>query len=516
MYSSLTPAALHHLGSASCTPSTFSFPRILGAELVNVAADEVRNYTTSSMLPGTDVPTTNAVDFCNVTITYEHTSWNDSINVALWFPLDEENWNGRLLGVGGGAYAASFGPVYQTAALRKGYVAVATDSGHASGPAAATDPSPWATVSPGNFNYPLIEDFASRTLGELSVIAKHATKEYFGAGPAFSYFTGCSNGGRQGLELAQSFPDAFDGILAGAPAVYFETILVAGYWPNLLMNQLGVFPPSCEIKAFTAAAVERCDGLDGLEDGIISHPADCDFDVRHVVGRNFTCADDGEQRPFTQAGASIVEAAWQGFNASGVSWPGVEMGADLTAPLIVTACGDKPGCAAGFVSMIANFVAADPSFDPSNLSTEEFAQVLARAIALWRSSLGAANPRLQPFRQAGGKLITWHGLADTTIPTKGSRKYYDEVLQHNSNVSDFYRYFEAPGVGHCAGGLGPMPNAALEQLVGWVENGTAPATLEASSAATGLQRPLCLYPSRQVFVGGEANSSTSFACAPAA
>jgi len=110
----------------------------------------------------------------------------------------------------------------------------------------------------------------------------------------------------------------------------------------------------------------------------------------------------------------------------------------------------------------------------------------------------------------------WHGLADTTIPTKGSRKYYEEVLQHNSNVSDFYRYFEAPGVGHCAGGLGPMPNAALEQLVGWVGNGTAPATLEASSAATGLQRPLCQYPSRQVFVGGEANSSTSFACEPAA
>jgi hypothetical protein len=467
------------------------------------------------MLPGTDVSTTNVVDFCDVTITYEHTGWNDGIDVALWFPLEEENWNGRLLGVGGGAYSASFGPVYQTAALPKGYVAVATDSSHASGPAAATDPSPCATVSTGNFNYPLIEDFASRTLGELSVIAKHATKEYFGAEPAFSYFTGCSNGGRQGLELAQSFPHAFDGILAAAPSIYFDTILVAGYWPTLLMNQLGVFPPSCEIKAFTEAAVEQCDGLDGLKDGIISHPADCDFDVRHVVGRNFTCDDDGEQRSFTQAGARIVEAAWHGFNASGISWPGVE---HLTESLIVADCGDEPECAAGdlWSGMIANFVAADPSFDPSNLSTEEFAEALARAIALWRSSLGAANPRLQPFRQAGGKLITWHGLADTTIPTKGSRKYYDEVLQHNSNVSDFYRYFEAPGVGHCAGGLGPMPNAALEQLVGWVENGTAPATLEASSAATGLQRPLCPYPSRQVFVGGEANSPSSFACEPAA
>jgi hypothetical protein len=513
MQPSLNPAASHNLGNASCNPSTFSFPRILGAELVNVAADAVHNYTTSSLLPGTDVPAREAVDFCNVTVTYGHTGCNDSINVSLWFPLEEEDWNGRLLGVGGGGYAASFGPTYQTAALEKGYVAIATDSGHASGEASATDPSPWVTVSPGNFNYPLIEDFASRTLGELSVIAKHATKDYFGVGPAFSYFSGCSGGGRQGLELAQSFPDAFDGILAGAPAVYYETILVAGYWPTLLMNQLGVFPPPCEIKAFTAAAVEQCDGLDGLQDGVISHPADCDFNAQWMVGRNFTC-DDGEQRYFTQVGARVVEAAWQGFNASGISWPGLEIGADLSATYVNTLCGDSPLCSASWANWLANFVAADPSFDPSNLSTEGFAEFMARSIKLWRSSLGAANPHLQPFQQTGGKLITWHGTADTTIPPKGSTQYYEQVLQHNSNVSDFFRHFEAPGVGHCAGGPGPLPNAALEQLVGWVENDTAPATLDASSAATGLRRPLCPYPSRQVFVGGEANSSASFACAP--
>jgi pimeloyl-ACP methyl ester carboxylesterase len=371
------------------------------------------------------------------------------------------------------------------------------------------------TVSPGNFNYPLIENFASRTLGELSVIGKHATKEYFGVGPAFSYFTGCSGGGRQGLELAQTFPDAFDGILAGAPAVYYESILVAGYWPTLLMNQLGVFPPPCEIKAFTAAAVEQCDGLDGLQDGIISHPEDCKFAAQQMVGRNFTC-DDGEQQSFTQAGARIVEAAWQGFNGSGISWPGVEVGADLSLAYVNTLCGDSPLCSASWANMLANFVAADPSFDPSTLSTEAFAGFLARSIKLWRSSLGAANPNLQLFQQAGGKLISWHGTADTTIPPKGSAQYYEQVLQHNSNVSEFFRHFEAPGVGHCAGGPGPMPNAALEQLVGWVENGTAPATLDASSAATGLERPLCPYPSRQVYLGGNANSSASFSCAAGA
>ena len=104
-------------------------------------------------------------------------------------------------------------------------------------------------------------------------------------------------------------------------------------------------------------------------------------------------------------GARVVEAAWQGFNASGISWPGLEIGADLSATYVNTLCGDSPLCSASWANWLANFVAADPSFDPSNLSTEEFAQVLARAIALWRSSLGAANPRLQPFRQAGGKRV---------------------------------------------------------------------------------------------------------------
>lgn len=497
--------------NSSCTPSTFSIPDILGAELVDTAANEVHNYSTGSILPGTDVPVTSSINFCNVTVTYTHPGWNDTIDVSLWVPL--EDWNGRLLGVGGGGFAASFGHVYQTAAVAKGFVAIATDSGHASGQAAATDPSSWAVIRPGNLNLPLIENFASRTLGELSTIAKHAVKDYFGTEPSYSYFTGCSGGGRQGLELAQTFPEAFDGILAAAPALYFDTFLVSGYWPTLLMNQLGVFPPSCEIEAFTKAAIEECDKLDGLEDGIISSPAHCEFDAHDLIGKNFTC-DDGE-RTFSEAGARIVEAVWNGFHSDEISWPGVEIGADLTESLIVTECaeGDMQ-CELGslWTGMLANFVLADPEFDPSTLSTDEFSGLIARSAAMWRSSLGAANPQLYRFQKAGGKLITWHGMADTTIPPQGSVSYYNEVLEHNTNVSDWFRHYEVPGAGHCSGGPGPLPNVALEQLMAWVENGTAPDTLEASSAATGLQRPLCPYPSRQVYLGGNANSSTSFAC----
>jgi hypothetical protein len=253
------------------------------------------------------------------------------------------------------------------------------------------------------------------------------------------------------------------------------------------MKQLNVTLSQCEVNAFTAAAVKQCDRLDGLKDGIISHPAYCEFDAHALVGSNFTC--DGEQRAFTKAGAKVVEAAWSGFNSSEISWPGVEIGADLTESLIVTECaeGDVACSSTSFwTSMLASFVVADPDFDPSTLSTEEFSHLLVKSVAMWRSKLGSANPRLHRFQEAGGKLITWHGMADTTIPPKNTEKYYNDVLKHNDNVSDFFRYFEVPGVGHCSGGEGPLPNVALEQLMAWVENKTAPVTLEASSARTGL------------------------------
>jgi hypothetical protein len=404
------------LSNSTCISSTFSFPKIKGAELIDVAANEVHDFSTVSVLPGTDIPATAPIDFCNVTVTYTHPGWNDTINVSLWVPLAD--WNGRLLGVGGGGFSASFGSLYQTAAVDKGFIAVATDSGHLPGQEAATDPSSWATLSPGNLNLPLIEDWTSRTLGELSTIAKHATKDYFGAGPSYSYFTGCSAGGRQGLELAQTFPHAFDGILAAAPAIYFETFLVSGYWPTLLMNHLNVFPSQCEIKAFTKAAVEQCDKLDGLEDGIISYPAYCQFNASSLIGSNFTC--DGEQGTYTKDGATIVSAAWAGFNSTGASWPGVEVGADLTESLLKTDCeeGDT-SCTKGlWTGMLQNFVVADLDFDQSTLSTEDFANLFAKTIDMYRSSLGSANPDLHRFHKAGGKLITWHGLADTTIPQR--------------------------------------------------------------------------------------------------
>ena len=200
-----------------------------------------------------------------------------------------------------------------------------------------------------------------------------------------------------------------------------------------------------------------------------------------------------------------------------MSWPGVEIGADLTASLIVTECAeDDITCSSAslWTGILADFVVANPDFDPSTLSTEEFSHLLAKSATMWRSKLGAANPRLHFFQEAGGNLVIWHGMADTTIPPKGTEKYFNDVLKHNDNVLDLFRYFEVPGIGHGSGGRGPLPNDALKQLMAWVENKTAPLALEASLAKTGLHRPLCPYPSRQIYLGGDVNETASFACVP--
>lgn len=500
--------------SGACSASTFAFPDILGTEVSNITANAMHNYTATSLLPGTDVTDRYTIDFCNVTVSYSHTGWNDSINASVWIPL--QNWNRRMLGLGGGGFSASFGSLYQTAAVAKGFVAVATDSGHEAGLAASTDPGFWMTRSPGNLNLNLVEDWASRSLGELSTIGKSVTQDFFGAQPSFSYFTGCSGGGRQGLELAQTFPAAFDGILAAAPAIYIETFLVSGYYPALLMDELEAYPPPCEIEAFTKAAVDHCDKLDGVVDGIISNPSYCDFDPYSMVGENFTC--NAVESVFSENGAKIVEAAWVGPSANGTSWPGVSFDANLTASAVVTKCdGNGSSCTSNtegnlFGVTMKNLIFADPNFELKTMSIDDFYGALALAGAKYRQWVGAANPQLLPFHSAGGKLITWHGGADEVIPTRGSSHYYERVLEQNDNVSDFFRHFEAPGVGHCSGGAGPMPNSALEQLMRWVENGTAPDTLDASSSATGLERPLCPYPAQQVYLGGDPSDRVSFAC----
>ena len=515
----LSSLILHAFGAAlsnRCSHDTFAAIDIPEATVVNVAATPVHDFSTSTVQNG-DIPTANftGLDFCNVTITYSHGS--DETNVQIWLPNSKE-WNGRFQATGGGGYIAGYGPEALTPAVAKGYVAACTDGGHASN---ITDS--WALISEGQVNQVLLEDFASISLNELASIGKSAIQIFYLEAPTYSYFTGCSTGGRQGMMLAQRYPEAFDGILALAPAINWPAFQVADYWGQHVMDKLGYYPEPCELLSLTQEAISACDALDGVNDGVISRPEICKFDATSIVGTNITCNGTKTVRP---EAAEIANAIWSGpITLTGQRlWYGLNKDAPLTGlPRITpaeTKCLSNGNCVGVPFSVseewIRLFVEKNSSFDVTTLSDQQYAGVFQRSAQEYDAIIGTANPDLSAFRNAGGKILTWHGLADQLVAVGGTIQYYDQVTALDpGGVDDYYRLYLAPGTTHCGAGTGPYPNDSLEVLVEWVEQGVAPDTLTASAVnneGQKVERELCLYPKEQTFVGGDPDVSSSFKC----
>ncbi|KAF2160908.1 hypothetical protein M409DRAFT_70193 [Zasmidium cellare ATCC 36951] len=446
------------------------------------------------------------INFCNITLTYQHPGWNDTVNINVWLPLS--GWNGRLWALGGGGYSASYGSIYLAQAVGKGFAAIATDSGHQAF-VLHQNSLEWALLRSGNLNLPLIEDFGYRTLGELADFGKAVTTEYYGRQPDLSYFNGCSGGGRQAMAIAQRHPQAFDGVLAVAPAMSYNILVPAGYWATHTMHQLCYYPPPCEVDAFTSEAVKACDSLDGLTDRIISAPTHCHFKAADVVRKEFSC--NGTAGRFSSAGATVVQAAWDGpqnAGPGGYSWPGLNPGAALTTLYIQTNCSANGTCTATTNTLFSNWykylLAQDPKYNLSAMTNEQYFSYIRSSTSDFMSTISASNPDLSAFAQAGGKLLSWQGTADENTPTRQTINYYTEVLRLDPRVGEYYQFYEAPGVGHCFGGAGPVPNGAFDQLMAWVENETVPEVLYAGNGSH--PRPLCPYPLAQTFVGNDSTA----------
>ncbi|KNG89854.1 feruloyl esterase B precursor [Aspergillus nomiae NRRL 13137] len=504
-------AVFFQAASASeCSPGYFPKPELPGAAILDIQAHEAHNFSTVSLGPGTNDGGRYTISFCNVTVLHTHPGWNDTITTQVWLPL--KGWNGRFQGLGGGGYSTGFGSTYLTYAVAQGFAASSTDGGHATGSGAIPTDLEWALSSKGNVNWFLLENYASKATNDMAVIGKQITKSYYQRAANYSYFTGCSGGGRQGLAMAQNYPDAFDGILAVAPALNMETFIPAAYWPTQVMHNLGTYPSPCEIEAFVSAAVKACDLLDGVQDGIISSPGLCNVTAHSFIGEEYICR--GKTHKLTASGAAAVQAAWSGSGNDG--WFGVNKDAVLTTLYIPTACAANGTCYSSGADLSGNWfrylVAKDPEFALNNMTESAFFESLHASAFQYAPMLANTNPDLSKFKANGGKVIAWHGLADEAIPPRGSTKYFEEVLKTDPSAHDFYRLFEAPGVGHCYGGLGPVPNGALFQLMDWVEKDLAPATLQATKGNNGTARDLCPYPLQQRFIGGDARNASSFTC----
>jgi pimeloyl-ACP methyl ester carboxylesterase len=427
---------------------------------------------------------------CRVVATVTHPPAGDKVKVYIGLPM--KGWNGRFRGTGGGGFVGGR-PESLRGPLALGYAAGATDTGH------ETRGGSFALDADGRLNWQLIRDNAYLGIHDMTVVGKALVKAFYGKAPRYSYFVGSSTGGRQGLMEAQRYPDDYDGIVSACPAINWHRFLLCDLWPQVVMLAAGNLVPKEKLDAATAAAIAACDGLDGVTDGVIDDPMRCNYDPKALVGTMVGGS------VFTTADADVVRKLWEEARAHDGSfmWHGMVPGTDLfeTAGSTGSPLTGRPfGIALDYLRF---YLVQDPNWDWRNLTPAKFELLWRQSVEQYGEVIGTDNPDLGAFRDRGGKVIIYHGLADQQIPAGGTIDYYRKVQQRMGGAektAQFARLFLVPGVNHGFRGAGPAPTGMVDAIIHWVEEGQPPEKLIAESrdAAGKIVRTRPLFPYPQV------------------
>jgi hypothetical protein len=472
--------------------------------VAQVTVDSATENTTGSFTSPGQPAITGLPDFCDVTLTQTDPAGH-AIHVYVWLP---DSWNGRFQGVGGAVFEC--GPMYSetAAAIQDGYASATTDCGV--NPADLLTGS-WALNSNGTLDTPLIDDFSYAGIHDMTVAGKAVTSVYYPSPLRYSYFNGCSTGGREGLMEAQRYPADYNGIVSGSPAINWTKFIPTELWPELVMLQSKDFLPACKQTAFTDAVIAAC--ADGS--GVIENPAACHFDPFKLVGHVTPCGT------ITATDAAVMEKIWTGPIVDGQHlWYGLEPGSSTLSLAATTSSNGTTG-PEPFpipVGWLQYWLTQNPGFNWETLTYEQFLQYFELSVGKF-PVIATDNPDLSAFERDGGKILIWHGLADELIFPQGTIQYYQRVQDTvgAANTATFARLFIAPGAQHCAAAAGPAPANPLQDVVNWVEHGQAPATILATGGvdpSTGqpTQRPLCAYPHLSEYVSGDPDSLDSYSC----
>jgi tannase/feruloyl esterase len=460
--------------------------------------------------------------FCRVTAEDKPTQDSD-IKIEVWMPAT--GWNGRFRGQGNGGFAGEIDYRTLSLAVAQGYASAATDTGHAAEGTNAT----WALGHPEK-----IIDFAYRAIHEMTVVGKAAAKAFYGDAPQHSYFSSCSNGGRQALMEAQRYPEDYDGIVAGAPANYWTHLLSSAlYDAQTTTLDPASYIPTSKIPTIAKAVNEACDARDGVTDGILNDPRQCHFDPAALL-----CKAADSDSCLTQPQVTALKKLYEGAHDSKgkALFPGFLPGGEDGQggwPLWIT--GQAPGKSLLFAfggGFFSDMVFDKADWDYKKASLDE---AVATADKKYANLLNATDTNLKPFESHGGKLIIYHGWNDAAISALNTINYYESVENKmgKKEADSFLRLFMVPGMQHCGGGPGPdvfgqmglspvndpqhNMYAALEQ---WVEKGAAPSTViatkqtgQGAAAAVKMTRPLCAYPQVAKYKGsGDSNDAANFVC----
>lgn len=449
--------------------------------------------------------------YCRVDGVIDQRVGHDGKPYAIGFAIAlPDNWNGRFMMQGGGGLNGNVAQPLGTVAagdqpaLARGFAVITTDSGHQS--SNGFDGSFFADQQAAlNFLY--------QAVGKVAQVGKLIVTAYYGHNATHSYFMGCSTGGREAMLMSQRYPDFFDGIVAGAPAMRTSFSNLADKWVVVSLNQVAPkddqgHPQSSRAlsdsdrKLVIDSLLKACDGNDGVKDGMIFDPVGCRFDPMSL-----SCKGDKTDACLTHAQAAALKQAFGGPKDSrGVQvYPGF---------FFDTGIAEKQGIP-GLLNPGANPVMGHTFATEMNVDHDELVADSPNAMmgdtAYWTE--------LNTFAEHGGKLIFFHGDSDPWFSAQDTLRYYRQLVDDNGGldaVMNWSRLFLVPGMSHCGGGPALDHFDMIDPIVQWVEKDKAPKDVIATGRAfPNRSRPLCPYPLHAQYTGkGDSEKAANFVCRP--
>jgi feruloyl esterase len=438
-------------------------------------------------------------EFCRVAATLTPTTDSD-IKIEVWLPVS--GWNGKFQAVGNGGWAGSIVYTALAQALAAGYASASTDTGHTGNNAAFAVGHPEKVI-----------DLGYRSVHEMTAKAKALINTFYGAPPKLSIWNGCSQGGRQGITAAVRYPEDFDAVVAGAPAVNWMHLHAGRMAANRAANATPAATiPRAKYQLVHDAVLAACDAGDGVKDGVLENPLACRFDPQVLQCRAGqspeSCLTPEQVTSVRSLYAPVVNPRKQPVLPGLV--PGTELGWAVAA---------APQPVATALDAFRYLLYKDASWDASRFDP---AVDIDRMLQADRDDvLGSTSTDLKAFFDRGGKLLMYHGWSDAQVTPLNSIEYFNKVVERfgRGAVGKSVQLYMAPGMNHCQGGNGPDQFDKVAPLEQWISTGTAPARIIASHVTAGVvdrTRPLCPYGQVAQWDGrNSTNDASSFACVSA-
>jgi len=442
----------------------------------------------------------------------EHCRIRGTIPAEITFDINlPTQWNGRLWMYGNGGFAGEDPDAQKEndsrhAGLSNGFATVRTDTGHRD----AKEPL-------ASFAYQRQDkliDHGYRAVHETILLAKALASQYYARAASYAYWDGCSTGGRQGMMAASRYPEDFDGVLAGAPTLRWNDVMIKGL-SNQLAWETAQTLTRDKLDLVFSKVLEKCDAKDGVKDGLISDPPACDFDPAKDLPR---CSGATTETCFNDAEVNALLRFRKGPKIKGQEYFPQHWGMEhntASVPWLVWPGGPATTALSLFGESYMKYWAFElqnPGYDWKTFNFDTDPDRMGRINGILNPL-----PELAAFKARKGKILSYWGLADAALNPVMGTDYHDAVVARlgKAETRDFYRLFQVPGVAHCSGGYGPSQIDGMTPLIEWVEAGKAPDRLPARLVVAGTtqyNRAYCAYPQRTLHTGGATEDPANWRC----